>query len=138
MPEVRDDSFSCATCGTTFTPDKFPFNYDFKAGAMGLGGEWREVLKTPCPKCKTVFPASFFTTCRVCKKGAAKTSSACATVGTSLEIYHFGCLSKLIPPIPRDRARRYGQPAPPASPDIPGWVWIVGGIGIFLLFTLSH
>jgi hypothetical protein len=142
--KMNDDSFSCANCHTTFTPDKFRFNYNLHVGAMGAGSEWREVLNTPCPKCKTVFPASFFTTCNVCKKGAAKTSSACAIVGSSHEIYHFGCLSKLIPPISRERAGRVvtsdqgkvrcEQPAPPSS-GIPDWVWIVG-IGIVLLFML--
>lgn len=137
-----DDSFSCPKCGAKFTPATFPFKYEYHSGAMGIGSERVEVLDSPCPKCSASIPRAFFTTCRVCKKGAAKTSCAELKNGSSSnDLYHFGCLNKL-GPYDRSRARPYGQVDPPKSSldalsNIPTWVWIAGGI-LLLLFLNSR
>ena len=138
-----DDSFNCPHCGATFTPQTFPFKVQYHSGGMGLGSERIEVLDSPCPKCKAIIPQSFFVSCRVCKQGAAKSSCAYQMVGGSMELYHFGCLSKLIPPIPRDRAKRFGQPESPTAGDsitaiigmLPVWLWIAIGIVVFLVIA---
>jgi hypothetical protein len=133
-----DDSFACPHCGKQFTPQTFPFKYQYHSGGGGLGSEWTEVLDSQCPECKRNIPKSFFTVCNACKKGAVKTSCAYQEVGTSIELYHFSCLHKLIPPIAKGNARRYGEPAQqkPAAislADIPIWMWIVGVVVLLLL-----
>jgi hypothetical protein len=70
------DSFSCPHCAEKFMPATFPFKYKYDAGAMGLGSETTYVLDALCPKCQKHFSPGFFTTSKICRKGAAKTSRA--------------------------------------------------------------
>jgi hypothetical protein len=112
MNEVQDDSFACPHCRTPFTPANFPFNLQWDSGAMGPGSERATVRDSQCPACKRVISAGFFSTCAVCKRGLAKSASAGIEYGDGERPVHYGCLSKLIPPVQKVQARRYGQPKP--------------------------
>lgn len=141
-----DNSFACPKCTAIFTPQTFPFNYRPNPGAMGAGSGHMEFGSSQCPKCKYVFPGSFFVECTICHKGAAKTSSYYyrSKGGSYSQRYHIFCIKNDEFHRHMDKSTLYkdgGEPVNKKSSEIsweniPVWVWVIGGL--ILLVLLIH